>query len=128
MTPHERLKIVHFLFAAAWADGELAQEEGDILATLLSTIELEPGELDRVQGWFSAAPPSPDWTSLSQDPETSEAVVRQALVLAGADLTYSLDEIQFLERLRKLAGLDDARFHAMWREVEQLLVQGRRTD
>ncbi len=125
MAPDERLKIVHFLFAAAWADGELAHEEGDILATLLSTIDLEARELAHVQTWFSTAPPSPDWSSLSSDPATSEAVVRQALVLAGADLTYSLDEIQFLERLRKLAGLDDVRFHAIWREVEQLLVQGR---
>lgn len=128
MAPGERLKIVHFLFAAAWADGELAAEEGDILATLLSTIELDADELERVRSWFSTAPPSPDWSTLSSDPETSEAVVRQALVLAGADLTYSLDEIQFLERLRKLAGLDDVRFHAMWREVEQLLVQGRTSE
>jgi len=128
MAPDERLKILHFLFAAAWADGELADEEGDILATLLSTIEMGDEELERVREWFSKPPPAPDWLTLSEDPETSEAVVRQALVLAGADLTYSLDEIQFLERLRKLAGIADVRFQTMWREVEQLLVQGRASE
>lgn len=125
MTPAERLKIVHFLFAAAWADGQLGQEEGDILATLLSSVELTEAELEGVQAWFKAEPPAPDWSSLNNDPTTREAVLRQAMVLTGADLSYSVDEVNFLERLARLAGIENDRFQAIWREVETLLVQGR---
>lgn len=125
MTPAERLKIVHFLFAAAWADGQLGPEEGDILATLLSTVELTEAELEGVQSWFSSEPPAPDWSSLNNDPVTREAVLRQAMVLTGSDLSYSVDEVEFLERLARLAGIENDRFQAIWREVEALLVQGR---
>lgn len=125
MTREERLKIVHYLFAAAWADGALSNEEGEMLATLLSAIAMPPDELAQVKPWFSQPPASPDWNSLAGDPTTSEAVLRQAMVLTGSDLSYSVDEIQFLERLGRLAGVSQERFQTMWREVEALLVQGR---
>ena len=125
MTSDERLKIVHFLFAAAWADGELAKEEGDILATLLSSLSFTSDELRVVEPWFRAAPPAVDWGTLHGDNELREAILRQALVLAGADLTYSIEEVEFLERLRVKAGIENARFQEIWREVETLLVLGR---
>lgn len=128
MTSEERLQIVHYLFAAAWVDGSLAAEESELLATLLSSLSFSREEMSVVEPWFSRAPDEPDWSSLSQDRELGEAVLRQAFVLTGADRTFTVAEIEFLERLRSRAGIEEARFQTIWREIETLLVQGRETD
>jgi len=125
MTPDDRMNVMHYLFATAWADGTLAEEEGEILATILSGMELGDEELGLVKMWFRARPEEPDWTLLKETPDLQEIVIRQAMVLAGSDLTYDIEEVKFLEKLRDLTGMENSRFQKIWQDVEQLLAQGR---
>lgn len=125
MTPAERMNVMHYLFAAAWADGELAEEEGEILATILSGIDLSDDELVLVRAWFYARPSEPDWEMLKSNAELQEIVVRQAMVLAGSDLSYVIEEVKFLEKLRDLTGMKNEVFQGIWQDVERLLAHGR---
>lgn len=125
MKVEDRMGMMQYLFAAAWADGGLAEEEGEILATLLSGMELEEDELSTVRQWFSSPPAEPNWSVLANMPEMQEAIIRQAMVLAGSDLSYSVEEIQFLEKLRDRVGMSNDRFQGIWKDVERLLMQGR---
>ncbi len=125
MKVEDRMGMMQYLFAAAWADGALAEEEGEILATLLSGMDLDENELARVREWFANPPAEPDWGVLAQMPEMQEAIVRQAMVLAGSDMSYSVEEIQYLEKLRDRVGMANDRFQAIWQDVERLLMQGR---
>jgi len=46
-------------------------------------------------------------------------------VLAGSDLEYTAREMEYLVRVRERIGMEESRYHEIWKGVERLLGQGR---
>ncbi len=128
MTPDEQMTFMQYLFDVAWADGSLEQEEAEILSTILSGIELSDENAASLQNWFEHPPEEPDWSMAKDNAELGDMLMRQALVLAGADLEYTADEMSYLELLRERLGMEEDRYHTIWKGVEKLLAQGRARD
>lgn len=125
MMPEEQMTFMHYLFDVAWADGSLEREEAEILSTILSGIDLSDDDASTLRGWFEEPPPEPDWSLAQDNQELGDMLMRQSLVLAGADLEYTADEMSYLARLRDRLGMEEDRYHAIWKGVETLLAQGR---
>ena len=128
MTSEQRLLFLQYLFAAAWSDGELAEEEREILRTMIYGAELREDMAKICDGWFGERPEEPDWSQLAEDTEMRNIMMRQAMVLAGSDMEFSAAEISYLDRLRERTGMEEAEYYAIWKEVEGLLAQGRAKD
>lgn len=128
MTPDEEKTFLHYVFDVAWADGNLGQEEAEILATMLAGLELDEEEAARFQTWFTQPPPVPDWTLAETDRDFARQLVRQAMVMAGVDLAYSMEEIAYLGMLRERIGMSEETFQGIWKEVEEALARGLGTE
>ncbi len=124
MSSEQKLQFLHFLFASAWSDGELVTEEREILQTILSGVDLPKDAVNHVWAWFEEAPEEPNWEDLKEDPVMREVFMRQAMVLAGSDMVFNIEEIQYLDRLREKTGMEEAEYHSLWSDVEKLLAQG----
>ena len=128
MTSEQRLLFLQYLFATAWADGELADEEREILRTMIYGAELSPETAQICSGWFDQRPDEPDWEYLARDSAMRTIMMRQAMVLAGSDMEFSSSEIAYLDRLRERTQMDTDEYYSIWKEVEKLLAQGRAKD
>ncbi|MGM0557894.1 MAG: TerB family tellurite resistance protein [Myxococcota bacterium] len=117
MTPNnlETETIFRVLFAIAWTDGELAEQERMFLKELYERVETD---FD-AGPWFEKPPQAPDWNRLRADAETKEALLRQAMHVAAADQRVTIEENWLLDRLRAHLGLSEDRFHELQLEVEQ---------
>ena len=96
MTPEEKFTFVHYLFAAAWGDGHLTGEETEILQTILAGTDLSAEASATVSAWYHEAPPEPDWEFVKNDSEMRSILMRQAMVLAGSDMVFNIEEIQYI--------------------------------
>ena len=128
MSSEQKLQFLHFLFASAWSDGELVTEEREILQTILSGVDLPKEAVNHVWAWFEEAPEEPNWEDLREDPVMREVFMRQAMVLAGSDMVFNIEEIQYLDRLREKTGMEEADYQSLWKDVEKLLAQGMATE
>lgn len=107
--------VFRVLFAVAWSDGELADEERYFLKELYERVDtdFDAGE------WFRSPPEAPDWNRLRADADTREAVMRQAMHVAAADKEVRVEENWLLDRLRGHLGLSEEQFHALQLQVEK---------
>lgn len=125
MTSEQRLLFLQYLFAAAWSDGEIAEEEREILRTMIYGAELTAETAAICSDWFTTRPSEPDWEALANDSVMRTIMMRQAMVLAGSDMEYSASEIAYLDRLRERTQMEADEYYSIWKEVEGLLAQGR---
>jgi tellurite resistance protein len=107
--------VFQTLFAVAWADGELREQERNFLGDLVHRSEAGA----QASAWFKQAPPEPDWQALRADDESASAVLRQAMYMAAADETIQYEETLLLDRLREQLGLSEDDFRRIQQEVEQ---------
>lgn len=107
--------IFRVLFAMAWSDGELAEEERMFLKQLYERVDTDFDAGD----WFRSPPEAPDWNRLRADADTREALMLQAMHVAAADKKVRVEENWLLDRLRAHLGLSEQRFHALQLQVEK---------
>jgi tellurite resistance protein len=107
--------IFRVLFAVAWSDGELAEQEQVFLKGLYERVETD---FD-AGSWFRKPPEAPEWNRFRADRGTREALLRQAMHLAAADETVSFEENWLLDRLRANLNIKKDRFHELQKEVEE---------
>lgn len=113
-------KLLEALFAVAWSDGRLRDDERRYLSGALDHGEFDIDVVRTARGWLDAPPSDPpDFDALSAKVDVAVAVLREAMRLAAADDTVQFEELQILERLRGALGISQDTFHAIQREVEQ---------
>lgn len=115
MTSIDMKDVFQTLFAVAWADGKLGDQERRFLGEL---VHRSAAGVDAMV-WFEQAPPEPSWQKLRADTDTATAIVRQAVYMAAVDETIQYQETLVLERLREKLGLSDKQFHGILLEVER---------
>ena len=120
MTDEQKLLFFQCLFAAAWTDGTLGDEERDILTTLASHVELTDAARSRVWSWFDEAPKEPAWESV--DPSMQRSLVEQVFFITSSDGVVNIDEMKLLDRLRIRLGFDEAEFHRLLIDAERALA------
>ena len=111
----EMRDVFQTLFAVAWADGELREDERTLLSDLIQRSEVG-GEVGH---WFDEAPDEPNWGALKDNAVAASAIMRQAMHMAAADQSVQYEETLLLERLRKKLGLSEQQLASLQREVEQ---------
>lgn len=124
LTTEQKKTFFQVMFTIAWVDGSIGVEENAILATLFNNVELPEEHRDEVETWFETEPPAPDWEMLSGTEGLADLLMRQVLLVAGADRVYNLKEMQLLERMREQLGMSEADFSRLATEVELILTGG----
>lgn len=122
MTNDEKVMFFQCLFAIAWTDGGIGEQENAILATLFNNVELDPERRSEISRWFDAAPPEPDWPTAAASSELRRALVGQVFLIAASDGIVNADEIAMLERLRDRLSMPNDEFQAIAVEVEKVLA------
>jgi uncharacterized membrane protein YebE (DUF533 family) len=59
MRKKDRLLLLEFVCAFAWADLEVREEERQFVGRLVRRMQLDPDEVKKVDGWLSL-PPKPE--------------------------------------------------------------------
>src|SRR5690242_11511411 len=52
LSREERLLLLRFVCASAWADGEVADEERRFVRRIMSNLSLSPDEVNDVESWL----------------------------------------------------------------------------
>ena len=121
MTNEQKLTFFQCLFATAWTDGTLGEDERGILTTLFNHVELLQEHRAIVSGWFDHSPEEPQWAT-SVDDGMRTQLVEQVFFIAASDGVVNTDEIALLNRLRTKLGMDEPEFQKILVGVEKSLV------
>lgn len=122
MKASRHLEFLSYVFALAWSDGELRDQERAFMRGLVACASLRDEERGQVEVWFEQAPPGVDWSLLADDRLLGRHLMYESLTLAMSDMEVSAEELAFLDELRERAGLDVPTYHALMQEVEQALI------
>ena len=102
LSSEERLRLMRFVCAFAWADLEIRKEERALVVNLARNLELTEDEMVEVRGWMNN-PPRPE----DVDPQDIPIEQRQ-MFLAAAQAMIAIDgevdpeEMSILELFKDL--------------------------
>lgn len=120
---HEFKKTcVQYIFGLAWSDGHFDPVEREFLSTMVDRADLPQEQYMEVIQWLEEPPPEPNWAILTQQPKIAQDVLRQAMLLAMLDMSVSVEESAFLERLKEQIGMTQAEFWAIQADVEKIIA------
>lgn len=120
---HEFKKTcIQYIFGLAWSDGHFDPVEREFLSTLVDRADLPHDEYMEVITWLESAPPEPNWGLLRQQPQIAQDVLRQAMLLAMLDMSVSVEESAFLEKLKDHIGMTQADFWRIQADVEKIIA------
>ena len=54
----DRMRLMRFVCSLAWADLNIQAEEWAFVRRLIARLELDPGEVQEVEGWLEVPPPA----------------------------------------------------------------------
>lgn len=102
LTRAERLKLIQFVCAAAWADLEVSRAEKSYVLGLALRLGLPKDEMAHVREWLDT-PPAPDDVDPNQIPQEHRGLFLQAVEEAiAADGIVDGPERESLRLLRDL--------------------------
>lgn len=108
LLPQDRLRLLRFACAFAWADLKVAPEERRFIADLLDRLQLSDEERAQVAGWL-AHPPDPESIDpMDIPPAHRRLFARAALQTIRADHVMDVAEIETFRIFQALmSGVDD---------------------
>ena len=110
------------IFAAAWADGSVGDQERVALTRILGLLGYSQPEIEeRVAS--AMAGPCPDLIEVPDDEPTAVEILRYALAVMLADALLTQDEVNYLVKLAAHLKVGSAMLSALGREAEVLLAQ-----
>lgn len=102
ITPDDRLRLLRFACAFAWADLEIAERERTFVLDLAKKLGSSEDELDRVNAWLTVPPPGEDVDPTDIAPEHRQLFLNAALQMISADGHVDKDEIEVLSLFEQL--------------------------
>ena len=104
MSRDDRLLLLKFVCAFAWADLEVREAERNFVRRLIRRFALDQADAAQVEHWLTVSP-SPGSVAPGQvPPEHREAFVEAARAVIFADGEVDPEERQQLERLEATLG------------------------
>jgi len=100
LSASDRMLLLKFLCAFAWADLEVSEKERSFVNRLVAKLSLSPSEVQQVERWLDVAP-SPASVDPKQIPREHRALFLDAVrAIIYADGKIDVDERASLEALR----------------------------
>ena len=78
LSSDERMRLMKFVCSMAWADLEIADEERELVASLIRRLELDPDERQSVAEWLKT-PPRPEAVDPTRIPRAHRELFRATL-------------------------------------------------
>jgi uncharacterized membrane protein YebE (DUF533 family) len=100
------LQVIRVWAAMAWADGKIADAEGDALRKLIAGAELADDERATANGFLTAKVELDTSALAGLSLDARKGVYRAACRLAAVDRDVAVGERSFLARLAEGLGLD----------------------
>ncbi len=57
LSSQERMQLLRFVCSFAWIDLKITPEEQELVAKMITRLELDTDEMNQVTGWLKAPPP-----------------------------------------------------------------------
>jgi len=106
--PEDRLRLLRFVCAFAWADLEVGEAERDFVQRLVKALALTSAEVQAVEKWLKS-PPRPEEIDPQDIPEEQrELVLLAAAAVVSTDGKLSSREAENLKLLEQLLTGDDS--------------------
>ena len=105
MAESQILTVIRVWAAVAWADGVLAEAEGDGLRRLIRAADLSPAERSITKRFLTENVAMPDGYLLNQSPEARRGVYRAACRMAIVDRVFAHGERRILDKLQGVLGI-----------------------
>ena len=108
MPDNQYLTVIKVWAALVWADGVVTKQEAAAIRRLISNADLGDADRDKALKLLEK-PVTLDTAGLDKlDASAKEGVYRAAVKLSAVDDDIADTEIEFLTKLRKGLGIDDA--------------------
>lgn len=102
LSKDERLLLLKFVCAFAWADLEVRTQERQFIQRLVKQLKLEADEAEQVEGWLQN-PPTPEEVDPAQVPRRHRKLfLETAKSLIEADGNIDSNEAEVFELLDQL--------------------------
>ncbi|HUH04617.1 MAG TPA: DUF533 domain-containing protein [Kofleriaceae bacterium] len=92
--------MIRIWAALAWADGVIVDSEAAAMKRLVESADLTDEERETALGWLDKRVELDTSNTAGLSEEARHGIYRAALRLAGVDLDFAEEELQFLDRLR----------------------------
>jgi len=107
----EDMAIVKSLVSVAWADGEFADKEREMLDALIAAFEASDDEAKEIRAYAAEKKTLADMPLEDLGADDCRAVLQHAVLLTFVDREQHEAEKQFLAELVKKLGIGEAEAH-----------------
>lgn len=98
----DRLSLLRFACAFAWADLEIADTERAFVTGLARKLGAEDDEISQVEQWLTVPPPAEDLDPTDIAPEHRQLFLTHAVQMISADGRVDSDEVEILSLFEQL--------------------------
>ena len=102
LSSEERLSLLRFVCAFAWADLEIADNERNFVTDLARKLGSSDDEIDQVQGWLKMPPPAEDVDPTDIPAEHRQLFLNMAVQMISADGRVDTEEVEILSLFEQL--------------------------
>ena len=108
LTTDEKLRVMRFICAFAWADLEIQSDEVKLIHQIMNALDLDKIHYPTVLGWLKRPPRAEDVDPLSIPDNLKEIILDAATGVILADGELQDSEMEMLELLQNiLQGEED---------------------
>ena len=102
LNSEDRLSLLRFACAFAWADLEIAETERAFVTGLARKLGADDDEVAQVEQWLKVPPPAEDVDPTDIDPAHRQLFLNSAVQMISADGRVDTDEVEILSLFEQL--------------------------
>lgn len=102
LTSEDRLSLLRFACAFAWADLDIADTERTFVLELASKLGADDDEVAQVEEWLKVPPPAEDLDPTDIDPAHRQLFLNSVVQMISADGRVDKEEVEILSLFEQL--------------------------
>ncbi len=102
LTSEDRLSLLRFACAFAWADLEIADTERSFVTSLARKLGADDEEVALVEEWLKVPPPAEDVDPTDIDPSLRQVFLNACVQMISADGRVDSEEVEILSLFEQL--------------------------
>lgn len=102
LTSEDRLSLLRFACAFAWADLEIADTERSFVTNLARKLGADDEEVAQVEEWLKVPPPAEDVDPTDIDPAHRQVFLNACVQMISADGRVDSEEVEILSLFEQL--------------------------
>lgn len=102
LSSEERLSLLRFVCAFAWADLEIADNERSFVTDLARKLGADEDEIGQVESWLKIPPPAEDVDPTDIPSEHRQLFLNSAVQMISADGRVDSEEVEILSLFEQL--------------------------